>query len=179
MPVACFEAKQIAEKLEAQHGSECSEVVLLKDRIKVCQALQKLNEQPRLHAAQDFKQMIIDVRDYWQDMPSLLKAKITWSFIHTMIDDLIQVEQNDHENITRIANAIADGHLIHVTSSSWDGQDPDLGAVLHEAFSSLEVAYEASIRANKGGQPDEKAERDLQDASQTCNQLLKARLGLG
>lgn len=117
-------------------------------------------------------------------MPYHLKNKITASYQHVALGDIIQkkvmpsnitvtpgaplTEADETKAIEDAIMKLADSIFPSVSISEWDGEDPSFSEVLKEVFSNLEDAVQ-QVAAGSGDDAEEaKANQNMQDAAKQC-----------
>lgn len=150
----------------------------------MCDHLKQLMEAPKIYSSDDFKPMVSAVKPHWSAMPYLLKNKITGSYQHVALGDIVQkkVLPSSHTTVTPGAplteadetkavedavKKLADSIFPSVSISEWDGEDPSFSEVLKEVFTNLEDAVQ-QVATGSGGDEEEKATEKMQDAAGQC-----------
>lgn len=130
------EANRIAASLKQTHG-ETAELFLLQRRIRLCTGLQRLSETPKLYSVQDFKDLLLSVKPVWKEMPVALKAKITFSSNHVLLEDASHFDLSEGEIQSKV-RALVDAHIPSNTATDWNAEEPSFSALLNECLLNLE-----------------------------------------
>ena len=161
------------------HGDTCPELLLLQKRIRVCTTLRRLAEAPKLHSVENFKQLVLSVKQFWDIMPLTLKVSITFSGNHVLLDSIcsykIVDDKDDEAQLTEKIVPLVDAHMLSVTAASWDGDDPQFSSILNEAFADLE--QKTMDAATASTVDHDKCQDALNAAAQRCSGMLKDGFG--
>eukprot|EP00438_Fugacium_kawagutii_P035863 Skav216030 [mRNA] locus=scaffold3613:25671:28499:+ [translate_table: standard] len=129
-------ACRIATSIQQAHG-DTAEYFLLQRRIRLCTGLQRLSETPKLYNLQDFKDLLMSVKPVWKDMPVALKAKITFSNNHVLLEEVSHLDLSEGQILSKV-RVLVDAHMPATTAADWNAEDPSFSALINEAYLNLE-----------------------------------------
>ena len=178
------EARRILESLREIHG-EIPEVFSLQRRLNLCETLRTLTDAPKLYSMSEFQPIVTSVKPYWSTMPWHLKNKITWSRNHVDLDAIVESKffkpepETEEERQAMTLEAIrklSSRHFPTTSWAEWDGEDPDFGDVLSEAFKSLEDSV-LQVAEGSEGEAGEKAIELMNEAAHICRVSMEEKWG--